>query len=128
MACAIAPARPMAIRISIGPRQGFTPKVPSEDSSRVMFCDDKSGSWAGQQNTLFSLSLSTALATSFELHFPIKFLYVSLACSLSLSRSLSLESGGIVLATAYWATSAQGGVTRRGVVLTYRLSLVIGSQ
>jgi len=31
-------------------------------------------------------------------------------------------------ATAYWATSAQGGVTRRGVVLTYRLSLVIGSQ
>ena len=26
------------------------------------------------------------------------------------------------------ATSAQGGVTRRGVVLTYRLSLVIGSQ
>jgi hypothetical protein len=33
-----------------------------------------------------------------------------------------------VLATAYWATSAQGGVTRRGVVLTYRLSLVIGSQ
>jgi len=38
------------------------------------------------------------------------------------------ESGGIVLATAYWATSVQGGVTRRGVVLTYRLSLVIGSQ
>ena len=38
------------------------------------------------------------------------------------------ESGGIVLATAYWATSAQGGVTRRGVVLTYLLSLVIGSQ
>ena len=28
----------------------------------------------------------------------------------------------------YWATSAQGGVTRRGVVLTYLLSLVIGSQ
>jgi len=26
------------------------------------------------------------------------------------------------------ATSAQGGVTRRGVVLTYLLSLVIGSQ
>jgi len=34
----------------------------------------------------------------------------------------------LVLATAYWATSAQGGVTRRGVVLTYLLSLVIGSQ
>ena len=32
-----------------------------------------------------------------------------------------------VLATAYWATSAQGGDTRRGVVLTYLLSLVIGS-
>ena len=38
------------------------------------------------------------------------------------------ESGGIVLATAYWATSAQGGVTRQGVVLTYLLSFVIGSQ
>jgi len=38
------------------------------------------------------------------------------------------KSGGIVLATAYWATSAQGGVTRQGVVLTYLLSLVIGSQ
>ena len=34
----------------------------------------------------------------------------------------------LVLATAYWVTSAQGGVTRRGVVLTYLLSLVIGSQ
>ena len=35
-----------------------------------------------------------------------------------------------MLATAYWATSAaaQGGVTRQGVVLTYLLSLVIGSQ
>jgi len=35
-----------------------------------------------------------------------------------------------VLATAYWATSAQGGVTRMGVTtpLTYLLSLVICSQ
>jgi len=33
-----------------------------------------------------------------------------------------------VLATAYWATSAQGGVTRQGVVLTYLLSLIIGSE
>ena len=33
-----------------------------------------------------------------------------------------------MLATAYWATSTQGGVTQRGVVLTYLLSLVIGSQ
>ena len=38
------------------------------------------------------------------------------------------ESGGRELATAYWATSAQGGVIRRGVVLTYLLSLVIGSH
>ena len=41
------------------------------------------------------------------------------------SHSLLLRR---VLATAYWATSAQGGATRRGVVLTYRLSLVIDSQ
>ena len=41
---------------------------------------------------------------------------------------LRAESGGIVLATAYWATSSQGGVTRQGVVLTYLLSIVIGSQ
>ena len=33
-----------------------------------------------------------------------------------------------MLATAYWATSAQSGITRQGVVLTYLLSLVIGSQ
>ena len=33
-----------------------------------------------------------------------------------------------MLATAYWATSAQGGVTGQGVLLTYLLSLVIGSQ
>jgi len=33
-----------------------------------------------------------------------------------------------VFATAYWATSAQGGVTRQGVVLTYLLSLVIGRR
>jgi len=35
---------------------------------------------------------------------------------------------GILKPSSYWATSAQGGVTRRGVVLTYLLSLVIGSQ
>ena len=29
-----------------------------------------------------------------------------------------------MLATAYWVTSAQGGVTRQGVVRTYLLSLV----
>ena len=40
---------------------------------------------------------------------------LSLSLSLSLPPSLSL-------------TSAQGGVTRQGVVLTYLLSLVIGSQ
>ena len=34
----------------------------------------------------------------------------------------------IVLATVYWAPSAQGGVTRQGVVLTYLLSFVIDSQ
>ena len=33
-----------------------------------------------------------------------------------------------MLATAYWAASARGGVTRQGVVLTYLLSFVIGSQ
>ena len=38
------------------------------------------------------------------------------------------ESGGIVLATVYWAPSSQGGVTRQGVVLTYPLSFVIDSQ
>ena len=50
---------------------------------------------------------------------------VSLLCLWAQGRA---ESGGIVFATAYWAMSAQGGVTRRGVVLTYLLSLVIGSQ
>ena len=33
-----------------------------------------------------------------------------------------------MLATAYWATSAQGGVTRQGVVLTYLLSFLVDSQ
>ena len=33
-----------------------------------------------------------------------------------------------MLAAAYWAASAQGGVTRQGVVLTYLLSFVVGSQ
>ena len=42
--------------------------------------------------------------------------------------SVPVERGKGADATAYWATSAQGGVTRRGVVLTYLLSLVIGSQ
>ena len=43
-------------------------------------------------------------------------------------RQGQAESGGKVLATVYGAPSAQGGVTRQGVVLTYLLSLVIGSQ
>jgi len=43
-------------------------------------------------------------------------------------RQGQAESGVIVLATVYWAPSAQGGVTRQGVVLTYLLSFVIVSQ
>ncbi len=52
------------------------------------------------------------------------------ASALNKLSSSSSSSSSSVLATAYWATSAQGGVTRRGVVLvlTYLLSLVIGSQ
>jgi hypothetical protein len=52
--------------------------------------------------------------------------------SLSLSPSLygRNEPGFKIdfLATVYWAPSAQRGVTRQGVVLTYLLSFVIDSQ
>jgi len=45
-----------------------------------------------------------------------------------LARSLLGVRVPLSLATAYWATSAHGGVTRQGVVLTYLLSLGIGGQ
>jgi len=43
-------------------------------------------------------------------------------------RQGQAESGGVVLATVYWANGARDGVTRQGVVLIYLLSFVMDSQ
>jgi len=53
---------------------------------------------------------------------------IGISHGFSSAREVQSLSPPPSLFLAYWATSAQGGVTRRGVVLTYLLSIVIGSQ